>query len=42
MSQNCGHQRAYYLSPGWYMIMEIHGDYKEQKLSWEADSPLTS
>jgi hypothetical protein len=24
MSQNCGQQRAYYLSPGWYVSMEGH------------------
>jgi hypothetical protein len=26
MSQNCGHQRAYCSSPGWYINMESHGD----------------
>jgi hypothetical protein len=26
MSQNCGHQRAYCSSPGWYVNMESHGD----------------
>jgi hypothetical protein len=26
MSQNCGHQRVYFLSPGWYVSVEGHGD----------------
>jgi hypothetical protein len=26
MSQNCGHQRAYCLSPGWYVNVESHGN----------------
>jgi hypothetical protein len=26
MPQNCGHQRAYYSFPGWYVSMDSHGD----------------
>jgi hypothetical protein len=26
MSQNCGHQQAYFSSPGWCVSMESHGD----------------
>jgi hypothetical protein len=26
VSQNCGQQRAYFSSPGWYVSMEFYGD----------------
>jgi hypothetical protein len=32
MSQNCVHQQAYGLSPGWYVSMENHGD--DDDSSW--------